>query len=136
MMPFLSTKEAGLLHRVSGLSVFGEDLLFLSNYGLFQPNLASVLYSLSIVRRGAPKGKHGQDLPSAPRSYSFPRASSQGSSSLGALACSALGAVVQNGSGASVFFFFSFLAFSLGRFLLFCAMIFTPSSARPSLLRP
>jgi hypothetical protein len=71
-----------------------------------------------------------------PRSYSFPRASSQGSSSLGALACSALGAVVQNGTGASAFFFFSFLAFSLGRFLLFCAIILTPSAVCPSLLRP
>jgi hypothetical protein len=136
-MPFLSTKEARSPPQGFGLSVFGKDLVFLSNYGLFQLNLVSALYSLSVVRPAAPKGKHGQDLPSVPRSYSFPRASSQGSSSLGALACSALGAVVQNGSGASpFFFFFSSLISSIGGFLLFCVMIFTPSAVCQSLLRP
>ena len=61
------------------------------------------------------------------RCYSAPRDSSQGSSSLPPLACSALGAVVQNGRGSSAFFF-PFFVSSLDVVSFSSVMIFTTSS--------
>ena len=61
------------------------------------------------------------------RCYSAPRESSQGLSSLAPLACSALGAVVQNGRGSSAFFL-PFFVSSLDVVSFSSVMIFTSSS--------
>ncbi len=69
------------------------------------------------------------------RCYSAPRESSQGLSSLAPLACSALGAVVQNGRGLSAFFLPFFVSsldvVSFSSVIIFTSSLSTPSSPNP-----